>query len=153
MAHQKIEMTKIEPAQRIEFDFEGSANFARRINRRTTSFLGTIEWSWSPANWRMDSYYLQRRRAHWILWLKRHRDYGEEWETPIAIARCQREGFAQDHKATAMILLAAVLTEEIRQFGSELDRFHAITEAGLLSTKELDVVADTVWGTQPESRD
>ena len=49
-----------------------------------------------------------------------------------------------------MILLAAVLTEEIRQlgsYGSELDRFHAITDAGLLSTKELNVVADTVWGT------
>jgi hypothetical protein len=52
-----------------------------------------------------------------------------------------------------MILLAAVLTEEIRQYSSELDRFHAITEAGLLSTKELDVVADTVWGPQPESPD
>jgi hypothetical protein len=147
MAHQKIEMTKVEPAQRIEFDFEGSASLAKYMDRRTTSFLCTIEWSWSPANNRMQSYYLQRRRTHWVLWVKHHGDVEEWLSKPIAIARCQRgEGFAQDYKAAAMILLAAVLTEEIRQYSSELDRFHAITDAGVLSTKDLQVVAETVWG-------
>jgi hypothetical protein len=140
-------MTKIEPAQRIEFDFEGSASLAKHMDRRTTSFLCTIEWSWSPANYRNESYYLQRRRTHWVLWVKHHGDVEEWYPKPIAIARCQRgEGFAQDYKAAAMILLAAVLTEEIRQYGSELDRFHAITDAGLLSIKDLQVVAETVWG-------
>jgi hypothetical protein len=137
MAHQKIQMPKIGPAQRIEFDFEGSASLAKHMDRRTTSFLCTIEWSWSPANYRMESYYLQRRRTHWVLWLKHHGDVEEWYPKPIAIARCQRgEGFAQDYKAAAMILLAAVLTEEIRQSNSELDRFHAITDAGLLSIQD-----------------
>jgi hypothetical protein len=150
MPHQKIAMRKIKPAPRIEFDLEGSASFAKHMDRRTTAFLCRIEWSWSPVHHRMDSYYLLRCRTYWVLWVKRHGDYGEEWEQPIPIARCQRDGFGEDCKAAAMILLAAVLTEEIRQlgsYGSELDRFHAITDAGLLSAKELDVVADTVWGT------
>jgi hypothetical protein len=139
-------MPKIEPAQRIEFDLEGSASLAKHMDRRTTSFLCTIEWSWSPAHNRMESYYLQRRRTHWILWAKHHGDVEEYYPNPTAIARCRRgDGFAQDYKPAAMILLPAVLIEEIRQHNSELDRFHAITNAGLLSTKELDVVAEAVW--------
>jgi len=141
-------MPKIDPAPHIEFDLEGSVGFAKHMDRRTTSFLCTIEWSWSPAHERTESYYLQRRRTHWILWQKRLGDAEEWWKKPIAIARCQREGFAQRYKAAAIILLAAALTEEIRQFDSELDRFHEITNTGLLSTRELDVVADTVWGSR-----
>jgi hypothetical protein len=47
-----------------------------------------------------------------------------------------------------MILLAAALAEDIRQYDPELDRFHAITETGSLSMKELDAVANSVWGDQ-----
>jgi hypothetical protein len=142
---QKIKMPKIEPGLRIEFDLDGSAGFAERMDRRTASFLGTLYWSWSPANERTASYYLQRRRTDWILWLKLHFALREWLVKPFAIARCQREGFAQDYKAAAMILLAAVLTEEIRQNDSP-DRFHEVFDTGLLSTEELDVVAETVWG-------
>jgi hypothetical protein len=49
-------------------------------------------------------------------------------------------------KDAAMILLAAVLAEDLRRYDSELDRFHSVAHTGLLSTGELDAVADTVWG-------
>jgi hypothetical protein len=144
MPHPKIEMSKIEASPRVGLDLDGSASFAKPMDRRTTAFLCRIEWSWSPVHYRMESYYLQRCRSHWVLWVKHH---GEELYQPIPIARCQRgEGFAQEYKTAAMILLAAVLTEEIRRYDSELDRFHAITDTGLLSTEELNAVGDTVWG-------
>ena len=142
---QKIEMPRIEPSPRVEFDMDSSERWLKRMDRRKAEFLCTIEWSWSPANERMESYYLQRSRTHWVLWLKRYDDNWGKWEKPIAIARCPWKGLGHNQDA-AMILLAAVLAEEIRRYQSELDRFHAITSTGLLSIGELDAVADTVWG-------
>jgi hypothetical protein len=140
---QKIEMPKIEPTPHIEVDFAGSLGFSKHMDWRTTSFLCKLEWSWSPMNERMESYYLQRRRKHWVLWIKRYDDNWQKWDAPIAIARCPRVD--EDHKAAAMILLAGSFTEEIRQYDNELDRY-TINDTGSLSMEDLDAVADSVWG-------
>jgi len=76
--------------------------------------------------------------------LKRFDDNRGKWEKPIAIARCPQKGLGCS-KDAAMILLAAVLAEGMRQYDPELDPFHSITGTGL-SIEELDAVADTVWG-------
>jgi hypothetical protein len=102
------EMPRIEPPPRVEFDLEGSAQWLKRMDSRKAELLCTIEWSWSPVNERMESYYLQRGRTHWILWIKRYDDNWGKWEKPIAIARCPWRGLS-DSKDAAMILLAAVL--------------------------------------------
>jgi hypothetical protein len=141
---EKIEMPRIEPPPRVEFDMDGSARWLKRMNRQKADLLCTIEWSWSPVHERMESYYLQRGRTHWILSLKRFDDNWGKWEKPIAIARCLWNGLAYD-KDAAMILLVAVLTEEIRYYSSDPGRFD-INNTGLLSMEELDAVADAVWG-------
>jgi hypothetical protein len=143
----KMEMPKIESAQQIEFDVDQSAKFAKRMNWRNTSFLCAVEWSWSPVNERMESYYLQRRHKHWILWIRSYDDNYGRWERPTAMVRCPREKVDEDDKRAAMVLLAAFLTECIRLWDPELDRFHAITETGSLSMEEIDVVANAVWNT------
>ena len=99
----------------------------------------------------MESYYLQRRRKHWLLWVKHYDDNWGRWERPAAFARCSREGFGEDDKAAAMILTAAFLREDIRGYDSGLDRFHMITDTGLLSEEELEAVACSVWGNQQEA--
>ena len=78
LPQQKIEMPRIEPAPRVEFDMDGWAGLPKRMER-TADFLCTIEWSWSPANERMESYYLQRGRTHWILWRKDFDDNYGQW--------------------------------------------------------------------------
>jgi hypothetical protein len=143
----KIETPSIEAIPGIEFDFDGSSGLGKRMNSRITSILCTLEWSWSPINERKETYYLQDSRKYWTLWIERFDDNYGQLEKPIAIARCPRQNFGGDYKVAGINLLAAVLTEETRRYDSELDRFHAISKPGLLSTKELDVVADTVWGT------
>jgi hypothetical protein len=92
----------------------------------------------------MESYYLQRARQHWILWLRQYDDNNGQWEEPAAKARCPRKGLAD--KDAAMILLGAILAEDLRRYDPDLERFHSITGTGLLSIKEIDTVADTVWG-------
>jgi hypothetical protein len=139
----KIEMPKIELPPRVEFDMDGSARWLKRMDRRKTEFLCTIEWSWSPVSERVESYYLQQSRAHWILWVKRYDDNSGRWKKPVTIARCPRTGL-RDGKDAAMILLAAVLAEEIRFYESDTGRFD-INNDGLLSMGELDAVADAVW--------
>jgi hypothetical protein len=57
---QKTEIPKIEPARGVEFDLYGSAAWSKRMDRRTSDFVGKLEWSWTPVNERMESYYLQR---------------------------------------------------------------------------------------------
>jgi hypothetical protein len=141
----KIEMPRIEPPPQVEFDMEGSAGWLKNMDRRKAEFICTIEWSWSPVNDRMESYYLQPARTHWMLWLKRYDDNWGKWEKPIAIARCPRKGL-DDPKDATMILLAAALAEGRRVYDPALDRFHSITGTGLLSIGELDAVADAVWG-------
>jgi hypothetical protein len=137
-----IEMPRGEPPPRVEFDLAGSSAFAKRMGR-TNSFVCTIEWSWSPANERMESYYLERGRSHWILWQKQYDDNHGCWRHPTAIARCLRDEIAE--RPVAMMLLAAALAEEIRHFNSDPGRF-GINETGLLSMGELDAVAESIWG-------
>ena len=146
----KIEIPSIGPIPGIEFDFDGSIGLGKRVNWRTTSILCTLEWSWSPVNERMETYYLQDSRKYWILWIKRYDDNYGRWEKPIAIARCPRQNFGGDYKAAGMNLLAAVLTEEMRQYDPELDPF-GINDCSSLSMEELDTVANAVWARRRES--
>ena len=151
MPQQKIEMPKIEAASRREFDLDGSAGWLKCMDRRKAKFLCTIEWSWSPAHERMDSYYLQRDRTHWILWLRSYDDNWMKWEKPIAIARCLWKGLGYN-KDAAMTLLAAFLAENLRCWDPDLDHFHTVTDTGLLPSGELDAVVDAVWGNTSVSR-
>jgi hypothetical protein len=74
-----------------------------------------------------------------------------KWEKPIAIARCLWKGLGYN-KDAAMTLLAAFLAENLRCWDPDLDRFHIITDTGLLSSGELDAAADAVWGNTSVSK-
>jgi hypothetical protein len=136
-------MPKIDPPPNVEFDMDGSARWLKRMDPRRAKFLCTLEWSETPFNERMESYYLQHGRTHWILWIEQYDDNWGKWEKPFAIARCPWKGVAGGD--AAMTLLAAVLREQQRRYHSDWGRFY-INDTGLLSMEELDAVADAVWG-------
>jgi hypothetical protein len=140
---QKVEMPKIEPPPKIEFDMDGSARWLKRMDPGRAEFLCTIEWSETPVNERMESYYLQQSRTHWILWIRQYDDNWGKWEKPLAIARCPWKGFAAGD--AAMTLLAAVLREGQRLYQSGWGPFD-INNTGMLSTEELNAVANAVLG-------
>ena len=158
---EKIEMPRIEPPPHVEIDLQGTAQWLKHMPTPYTpkcEFVCTLEWSWTPYNERMESYYLQRARTHWVLWLRRFDDNWGKWNKPGAIARyvwkdCisdHAEGLGQiDWHNAAMILLRAVFAEEIRQY-SDPGRFD-VTSDGLLFMDELDAVADAVWGKERAS--
>src|SRR6202035_485143 len=56
-----------------------SAWWLKRMDVRNTRFICKLEWSWTRFNERMESYYLQPGRTHWInvdLFLEMARAYG-----------------------------------------------------------------------------
>jgi hypothetical protein len=139
-------MPRIEPPPRVEFDLDGSAQWLKRMAppfSRRCEFLCTVEWSWTPFNQRMESYYLQRARTHWVLWRKMYDDNWGRWEKPVAIARYVWKDY--DWHGAAMILLAQLFAEEIRHYSSDPGPF-GVNNTGLLSVEELDAVANAVWG-------
>ena len=46
---------------------------------RKLSFLCSVEWAWSPMHNRIDNYYLNPRRAGWLLWINRLNDHTVPW--------------------------------------------------------------------------
>lgn len=103
---------------------------------RTAIFIGYLEWSWSPANSRIESYYLStnRRHTHWILWGSiydaEHDDYKQGPQ-----AYCPKKGVTA--KTAAVNLILTAWQGEITTYRSEpLEPFHGFSE-GLLSGEEL----------------
>ena len=125
-------------------DYPGWWPLPKQIKRRSVR-LCTLEWHWSPANDRMEAYYLHRSRTHWMLWLRVYLDDDGFPNQDIGIVKCRLSGLCK-HDA-AMLLLAACLDRARRE--DEIDRFHSINpfsiKRGLLSPQEIDAVGDVVW--------
>jgi hypothetical protein len=47
---------------------------------RNAIFLCQVEWAWSPAHNRLDSYYLNKGRTHWSLWSRYLNDNDYPWK-------------------------------------------------------------------------
>ena len=116
-----------------------SGRSSLRANQTTSFFLvsGFGSGAWATKY----SYYLQRGRAHWILWLKIYDDNWGKWETPFVTARLPLKGFHGSAGDAAIILLTASLVDDKRSFG--LDSM-GIDDTGLLSMDELNALLDTL---------
>src|SRR5262249_42850648 len=115
--------------------------FPKAIKRRSVRICA-LEWAWSPANDRLQAYYLHRGGTHWMLWIRVYSEDFPSWD--IGIVKCLRKGL--NSRAAAMMLLAACLDRERRDEG--MDRFHFISPSfkkGILSAEEINAVANIVW--------
>jgi hypothetical protein len=105
------------------------------------TYLGQVEWAWSPAHNRLDAYYLHRGRKHWMLWSRYWDDNWGKWEW--AAVACVAKNEASQRQA-AVHLLIEFWKEEARE--SDVDHFHWINEGGFLAIAELSAIAREVWG-------
>jgi hypothetical protein len=109
--------------------------------------IAQVEWAWSPMHNRIDSYHisLNSKRSRWVLWHSCFDDSGYRWHWELVSARSTpRAGLTK--KQAAIALLEYFWREETEDI--EIDHYHWINDADLLSVGELAEIARSVWHRQ-----
>ena len=112
----------------------------RARSPRSSDYLGAIEWAWSPREERLSGYYVEARRAWWLLWACHHDDNLDDWNWQL-VAVTRRKSI--DHRTAAIHLLIDRLKHEAEH--EKLDQFHWLAEEGTLSVAEWRAIARVVW--------
>jgi hypothetical protein len=102
--------------------------------------LGQVEWAWTPSHNRLDAYYLDKTRSHWVLWTGSWNFDKSEFSWH-AIACVRRQGITQ--RQAAVHLLIAFWRYDALE--NKLDEYHWINDKGYLSVADLSAVARCVW--------
>jgi hypothetical protein len=110
---------------------------------RNAIYLCQVEWAWSPAHNRLDSYYLNKGRTHWSLWSRYLDDNDCPWKWVWVPVGCVPLAGLDDRTA-AIHLLIDFWRFDANEGG--VDEFHWINEAEYLSIAELAAIAREVWG-------
>lgn len=104
-------------------------------------YLGALEWSWSPAHSRFDSYYLSYTNDYWLIYLHEYSDGMDsywEWYPYTASPRVDGDvrdiGFWMVHD----LLLADARVHEV-------DRYHIVSAQGLLTVGDFTEIGNLVW--------
>jgi hypothetical protein len=113
-----------------------------RGSPRNVWYLGSVEWAESPAHSRFDSYYLNPRGRHWLLWIRWRddNDWSSRWKWTL-YAYGPRKGI--DAKTAAIYLLLDAWKAE--KENSFLEHFFLVDEAGFLSIEEILEISRNVW--------
>ena len=113
-----------------------------KASPRKITFVGSVEWAWSPAHGRIDNYYINPRRTGWLLWNNWVEDGGAPWTWHWDLMaygnRCQ-----SDEKTIAIHLLQAVWKFDEKYH--DVEHFHWVNNTGLLDVEELEAIAREVW--------
>ena len=72
----------------------------------TRRFVSTVEWSWSPAHERQDTYRLttNRRRSLWILWVAYYDEWLGGWQH-VPYAYGPRRGITAEDAAGELLVM------------------------------------------------
>ena len=106
--------------------------------------VATVDWAWSPGHSRVDSYYLSMDdgKSNWVLWLSYFDD---------GTAALQNSPYAYGPKTdlpvieVARKLLQQGWIGEVEQ-NQDFGKFHMVFSAGILSSTDLEEIANNVWG-------
>ena len=113
-----------------------------KASPRKITFLGSVEWAWSPAHGRIDNYYINPRRTGWLLWNNWVEDGGYPWTWHWDLMaygnRCK-----SDEKTIAIHLLQAIWKFDEKYH--DVEHFHWVNNTGLLDIEELEAIAREVW--------
>ena len=104
------------------------------------TYLAQVEWAWTPSHNRLDAYYLDKRRSHWVLW-SRYWNFDQSDLNWMPVACVGRKGVNQRQAAVHLLI-------EFWKFDAEenkLDEYHWINEDGYLSVADLEAIARYVW--------
>jgi len=103
-------------------------------------YLCQVEWAWSPANNRIDAYYLHLGRTHWSLWSRYWDDNYGEW-LDMAVGCVRRRDITRRQAATYLLL--EFWKDEANE--NNLDEFHWINESVYLTVADVAAIAREVW--------
>jgi hypothetical protein len=108
---------------------------------RNLTYLGMVEWAWSPLSSRLEACYLHRGRRHWIVYFRDPVPNAPDEAWRVA-AHVPRGGIPADVAAT-YLLIARWRAEAEEQ---HLDRFHFVGEEGVFGVAHWHAIARAVWG-------
>ena len=110
---------------------------------RNLEFLCSVEWAWSPVHGRIDNYYLNRKRKHWVLWNNWMDDNDASWSWHWTVI-----AYAPRIKANELAVASHLLFKawESQKEQDDLDQYHWINNNEYLETSEIEAVARHVWG-------
>lgn len=108
----------------------------------SATYLGQLEWAWSPENNQLSAYYIHRSRKHWILWTRYidENSWSQRWVW-MPIGFVPRDQANQIEAAIQLMIDFLTIDRE----NSQLARFHWVAGTGLLSVSQFDAVARVVW--------
>ena len=121
----------------------GEDGIPSKLPRRADS-IAQVEWAWSSMHNRIDSYHISMdsNRSRWVLWHSYFDDSGYRWRWELVSAvSTPRAGISK--KLAAAALLQHYWRQEFEDM--ELDHYHWINDADLLSVGELAEIARSVW--------
>jgi hypothetical protein len=105
------------------------------------TYLGQVEWAWTPTHNRLDAYYLDETMSHWILWSGSWNFNRSEFNwAPIACVA--RQGVTQRQAAVHLLIAFWRFDAE----NNKLDEYHWINDADYLSVADISAIAREVWG-------
>jgi hypothetical protein len=112
-------------------------------------YLGALEWTWSPAHSRFDSYYLSFTTDDWLIYLHEYYDgMDDTWEWYPYAASPKVDG---DIRAISFWLVHDLLKADSREH--EVDHFHLVSAQGLLSVGDFKNMGELVWAESEEGED
>jgi hypothetical protein len=106
-------------------------------------YLGALEWAWSPVHSRLDSYYLSRTDAYWLIYQHYLEDGGEEWTwewRPYA--------FSTYFESPDLLAIAYWMIHDLLKIEAEsqnLDSFHLISGEGMLTVGHFKMIDQRIW--------
>ena len=105
---------------------------------RSIDFLFSVEWAWSPAHGRIDNYYLNRKRKHWVLWNNWMDDNDIPWRWNWSmVAHASRIKANELDVATHLLLESWKRQKEYEN----LDKYHWINNEGSLNADDIEAIA------------
>jgi hypothetical protein len=115
-----------------------------RHRPRRMTYLGTLEWAWSPMSSRVELYFLHGARRHWVVWIQDPfaNDVEAEWQ--VAAYTPRRGVTAQE--AAHHLVVARWQTEAEE---CDLDHFHWVSREGDLAVAEWRAIGRAVWPPAP----
>lgn len=126
-------------------------------NFSTTEFVGSLEWSWSPMNYRIQSWFVSKSLCGQYILLRTVFQcfpiyLGPTEDNPSGGAEefdYQTCGYALVGQTSDMeqVAVQGMIREFSREYvDEELDHFHMIRQGGLLNAEKLSHIGIVVWG-------
>jgi len=109
---------------------------------RRLLMLGGVEWAWSPAHSRIDTYYLNEKRNHWVLWIHWLNDDEFPWKWEWWVYAFAPKVKADERTVAMHLLKDAWAYDEAH---NSVDHYHWIGSTGALSVSDFEAVAREVW--------